>query len=130
MQNILFVCVENAGRSQMAEGFGNSFGCGKIKVFSAGSKPRKHVHEYAVEVMKEKRIDISNSNPKGFDVLPVARFDYVVNIGCEDECPVVPVREVLTWDIPDPKNGSVENYRKVRDIIEKKVKTMMEALDN
>ncbi len=63
MQNILFVCVENAGRSQMAEGFGNSFGCGKIKVFSAGSKPRKHVHEYAVEVMKEKRIDISNSNP-------------------------------------------------------------------
>ena len=51
-------------------------------------------------------------------------------IGCEDDCPVVPAREVLTWDIPDPKNGSVENYRKVRDIIEKKVKTMMEALHN
>ena len=130
MRNILFVCVENAGRSQMAEGFGNLFGAGKINVYSAGSKPRKNVHEYAIEVMKEKHIDISNSSPKSFNGLPVARFDYVVNIGCEDECPVVPVREVLTWDIPDPKNGSVENYRKVRDIIEKKVKTMMEALDN
>ncbi len=130
MQNILFVCVENAGRSQMAEGFGKHFGTGKVNVYSAGSNPRKHVHEYAVEVMREKHIDISKSSPKGFDGLQIARFDYVVNIGCEDECPVVPVREVLTWDIPDPKNGSVENYRKIRDIIEKKVKTMIEALHN
>ena len=130
MQNILFVCIENAGRSQMAEGFGKDFGGAEVSVYSAGSHPRKHVHEYAVEVMKEKRIDISKSVPKGFDGLQISRFDYVVNIGIEDECPVVPVREVLTWDIPDPKNGSVENYRKVRDIIEKKVKTMIEALHN
>ena len=129
-RNILFVCVENAGRSQIAEGFGLLYGGETIHVFSAGSDPRKDVHEYAIEVMREKGIDISGNRPKIFSELSVARFDYVVNMGCGDECPVIPAREVLNWDIPDPKNGSIENFRKIRDIIEKKVKTMIEAINS
>jgi arsenate reductase len=125
---ILFVCIENACRSQMAEGFAKFYGRDKVEVFSAGSHPSGKVDQTAIEVMKEKGIDISNQKSKGFRDLPYQSFDYVITMGCGDVCPFVPAKKRIEWEIEDPKGKSNEEFRRTRNKIENKVKEFLEEL--
>ncbi len=122
---ILFVCIENSCRSQMAEGFAKFYGRDKIEVFSAGSNPSGKVNELAIEVMKEKGIDISEQKSKGFKDLPYTNFDYMVTMGCGDVCPFVPAKQRIEWEIEDPKEKPKEKFKEVRDKIEKKIKEFL-----
>ena len=128
MEKVLFVCVENSCRSQMAEGFAKNLGEGKIETFSAGSSPSGQVEKMAIKVMQEKGIDISNQKSKGFGDLEDKDFDYVITLGCKDVCPFVPARQRIEWDVPDPKGKSIEAFRKTRDEIERKVRKFVESL--
>lgn len=127
MKKILFVCVENSCRSQMAEGFAKKLGEGKVQAFSAGSKPSGKVNPLAIAVMQEKGIDISKNLSKGFFDLPERDFDFVITLGCSDTCPFFPAQQHIEWKIDDPKGKDIDFFRKVRDNIEEKVK---EFLDN
>lgn len=125
MKKILFVCVKNSCRSQMAEGFANKYGKGIVEVFSAGSKPSGVVNENAIKVMRESNIDISLYKSKSFGELPVKKFDYVVTLGCMDLCPFIPADEHIKWNIQDPDGKNLKFFREVRDDIEKHVKTLI-----
>jgi arsenate reductase len=122
---VVFICVENARRSQMAQGFTESLGQGKVEVYSAGSRPASQIDPLVIEVMKEKGIDLSGKRPKGLNDLPPVEMDYLVTMGCEETCPAVLSKRVIEWDIPDPKGKPIDVYRKVRDFIEKKVKALL-----
>ena len=124
-KKILFLCTHNSCRSQMAEGFAKKLGQGKIEVFSAGSNPSGKVDKMAIEVMKEKGIDISGQKSKGFGDLKEKNFDYVITMGCGDVCPFVPARQKIDWDLPDPKGKPIEAYREIRDVIERKVQELI-----
>jgi arsenate reductase (thioredoxin) len=126
---ILFVCIENSCRSQMAEGFAKFYGKDKIEVFSAGSNPSGKVDQTAIEVMKEKEIDISNQKSKGFKELPYKDFDYVITMGCGDVCPFVPAKQRIEWEIENPKGKSKEKFRQTRDKIENKLKEFLKNLE-
>lgn len=138
MKKVLFLCVGNSARSQMAEGFARTLGRDRLEVFSAGSSPASQVEPLAIEVMKEKNIDISNAKPKGFAEIPLDNIDYVVSMGCEKArlnensfgqvCPFVPAKEYIEWDIPDPKGKTITDYRAVRDDIELKVKHFIQSI--
>jgi len=128
MFKIVFVCVENSCRSQMAEGFARFYGKGRVEAYSAGSKPSGRVNETAVQVMKEVGIDISSQESKGFDALPDREFDMVVTMGCGDECPLVPAKRRIDWKIRDPKGKSIEIFREVRDEIKEKVLELIEEV--
>ena len=125
---ILFVCIENSCRSQMAEGFAKFYGRDKIEVFSAGSNPSGKVDQIAIEIMKEKGIDISSQRSKGFNDLPYKSFDYVITMGCGDVCPFVPAKERIEWEIEDPKGKTKGEFREAREVIEKKVKEFLKRL--
>ena len=127
-KRIAFVCVENARRSQMAEGFANAFGRGKLEVYSAGSGPSSQIDPLVIEVMKEKRIDLSGKRPKGLNDLPSIQMDYLITMGCEETCPAVLAKKMIEWQIPDPKGKSVDVFREVRDLIKNKVKTLYEEI--
>jgi arsenate reductase len=129
---ILFVCVENAGRSQMAEALAKKIASDKkmaIEIYSAGSRPAVAIHPAVVQVMREIGIDLSALRPKGFDALsPKGPFDWVIGMGCGDACPFQPAKQRLTWDIPDPKGKTLEEVRMIRDEIAKKVHTFLDGL--
>ena len=127
-KRILFVCVENSCRSQMAEGFARKFGGDKLEVFSAGSKPSGTVNPDAVLVMKEIGIDITGQVSKGFEQLPYNKFDYIVTMGCQDTCPYFPAKEKVDWQIEDPKGKGLEVFRRVRDEIKKKIEEWISAI--
>jgi len=116
-KKILFVCVENSCRSQMAEGFANHFSKGGFKAYSAGSGPSGKINETAIAVMQEAGIDISPQKSKGFEDLGDAKFDYVVSMGCQDICPFVPAKKHLEWRVDDPKGKNLVFFRSVRDQI-------------
>ncbi len=122
---IAFICVENARRSQMAEGFAEAFGEGKIEVYSAGSRPASSIDPLVIEVMKEKGIDLSRKRPKTLNDLPPVEMDYLVTMGCEETCPAVATKKIIEWEIPDPKGKTIQYYRQIRDLIEDKVKTLL-----
>jgi protein-tyrosine-phosphatase len=125
---IVFVCVENARRSQMAEGFAKAFGQGKLEVYSAGSRPSLEIDPLVIEVMKEKRIDLTAKRPKGLNDLPPIEMDYLITMGCEEVCPAVLAKKIMEWKIPDPKGKSIDFFREVRDIIEGKLKSLLEEI--
>ena len=125
---VLFVCIENSCRSQMAEGFAKFYGRDKIEVLSAGSNPSGKVDQTAIEVMKERGIDISNQKSKGFNDLPSKSFDYVITMGCGDVCPFVPAKTRIEWGIEDPKGKPKEKFREARDKIEEKIKELLRKL--
>ena len=127
---IVFVCVENARRSQMAEGFAKSFGKGKIDVYSAGSRPSGRIDPLVVEVMREKGVDLSSNRSKSLDDLPQVEMDYVVTMGCEDTCPAVLAKKMIAWEIPDPKGKPLDEIRQIRDLLEAKVKRLLEEVDS
>ncbi len=128
MKRVLFVCVENSCRSQMAEGFARAFGNGKIEAYSAGSKPSGKVNPLAIEVMREAGVDISGNLSRGFNALPVRNFDYVVTLGCQDICPFLPADKHIEWQIEDPKNKNIEFFRQVRDEISCKVTELIKNI--
>ena len=125
LPTILFVCVENSCRSQMAEGFARRHGAGKVVAWSAGSKPSGKVNMTAVALMEEKGMDMSGHRSKGLTALPGQKWDYVVTLGCGDACPFVPSRAKEDWAIPDPKHMPLDEFRKVRDLIETEVKDLI-----
>jgi arsenate reductase (thioredoxin) len=130
IKKVLFVCVENSCRSQMAEGFAKSLGKGAIEAYSAGTKPSGEVNPIAIEVMKEKGIDISSYRSKGFYDLPVTDFDYSVTLGCKDVCPFVPAVRHIEWNIADPKGKDKEFFRKTASEIESKVGILIKEMKN
>jgi arsenate reductase len=113
----------------MAEGFAKFYGEDNIEVFSAGSNPSGKVDQTAIDVMKEKGIDISSQKSKGFNELPYKSFDYVITMGCGDVCPFVPAKERIELEIEDPKGKSKEKFRQTRDKIENKVKELLEIIE-
>jgi len=116
MKRVLFACVGNSCRSQMAEALCRRVLPG-VECASAGSRPARKVHPLAVEVMAEAGIDISGARPKGFDDLPDLRWDLLVTMGCEVECPFLPGARIVGWEIPDPTRGDLDAFRHVRDLI-------------
>ncbi len=125
MVNLLFVCVENSNRSQMAEGFARALGGENVNAFSAGSRPSGVVNERAIRFMREKGIDLTTQRSKGLDDLPNLPWDSIVTMGCGDACPTLPAKRRLDWDLPDPKNLDDEGFRAVRDRIEALVRNLI-----
>jgi protein-tyrosine-phosphatase len=128
-KRVLFVCVENSNRSQMAEAFARLHGAGRVEAYSAGSRPSGRVNPRAVEALREKGYDLTVHRSKGLSDLPAGEFDVVVGMGCGDEgCALVPARRREAWDIPDPKDMPPERFREVRDLIEAKVRVLLAGL--
>jgi protein-tyrosine-phosphatase len=128
-KKILFVCVENARRSQMAQAFAETLGKGKSEVYSAGSRPSEQIDPLVIEVMKEKGIDISGRQPKGLNDLPPIEMDYVITMGCEETCPAVLTKKIIEWEIPDPKGKAIDTVRNVRDMIEERVRSLIKEIE-
>ena len=122
---VLFVCVENSCRSQMAEGFARLHGKGIVEAFSAGSKPSGKVNATAVVVMREKKVDLMEQHSKGLDALPAGKWAAVVTMGCGDACPSLPAERRLDWALPDPKRMPLDEFRVVRDDIEARVRSLI-----
>ena len=121
-RRLLFVCVENSNRSQMAEAFARIHGGNRIEAYSAGSRPSGLVNPKAIEAMREIGYDLSRHESKSLTDIPELEYDFVATMGCGDECPFVRAKQREDWDIPDPKNMPPEEFRAVRDLIETKVK--------
>ena len=125
---ILFVCVHNAGRSQMAAGFMNSLGAGRVEVLSAGSAPKDSINPIAVEAMQEVGIDISNNVPKVLTPEAVQESDAVITMGCGDACPFYPGKRYEDWVLDDPAGQGIESVRVIRDDIKKRVEQLLSEL--
>ncbi len=125
---VLFVCVENANRSQMAEAFARILGGAAIESYSAGSRPSGVVNPKAVEAMRELEYDLSTHGSKSLDELPDLTFDFVATMGCGDACPMVRTRQRADWSIPDPKDLPPDEFRCVRDLIRDKVQATLNEL--
>src|SRR5262245_37912365 len=125
MTRIVFLCVENSNRSQMAEAFGRMYAPPGIEVYSAGSAPSGKVNPKAVEAMKELGYDMAAHKSKGLDALPEGAFEVAVTMGCGDNCPNLRAKRRLDWQIPDPKLLSAEDYREVRNLIGRMVKALL-----
>jgi protein-tyrosine-phosphatase len=129
MKHVLFVCVENACRSQMAEGFLNALAGKKASAKSAGNMPAKTVNPLAVQVMKEAGLDISDHKPKMITAEMIQESDKVVLMGCSrNSCLIVP-KEVEDWRIEDPAGKGIEKFREARDIIRKKVEKLIAGVN-
>ena len=128
MKKVLFACVENSCRSQMAEGFANIHGTNILMPFSAGSKASGEVNNKAVSVMEEIGYDLTKHKSKGLDEFSNIKFDYLITLGCNDKCPNIETKLRKEWDIPDPKNMNLEDFFKVRDLIEKKVLSLIDEI--
>ena len=128
-KTVLFVCVENAGRSQMAEGFFKKYSPKGFKTQSAGTKPSYHINPVVVEAMNEVGIDISKQRSKELTDEMIRESDKVVNMGCMDKnfCPTMWLPKVIEWNLEDPKGKSIEEVRQIRDEIEKRVKEIVVA---
>ena len=125
---VLFVCVHNAGRSQMAAGFMNSLGAGRVEVLSAGSAPKDSINPTAVEAMQEVGIDISNNVPKVLTPEAVQESDAVITMGCGDACPFYPGKRYEDWVLDDPAGQGIESVRVIRDDIKKRVEQLLSEL--
>ncbi len=127
-KRVLFVCVENSNRSQMAEAFARIHGCGRVEAFSAGSRPSGRVNPRAVQFMREKGYDLSAHASKSLDQFNGQDIDVAVTMGCGDACPLVRAGRREEWNIPDPKELPDEGFRQVRDLIESRVKALLAEL--
>ncbi len=123
--HLLFVCIENSNRSQMAEGFARASGRAAWTAYSAGSRPSGQVNPRAIQFMKEKGIDLAAQLSKGLDELPQVNWDYIVTMGCGDACPSLPADHRVDWDLPDPKHLDDDGFRAVRDRIEALVRDLI-----
>ena len=127
MKRVLFVCVENSNRSQMAEAFAHIHGGDSVHAQSAGSKPSGIINPKAIRFMLELNYDLSKHASKSLDDIE-GEFDAVITMGCGDNCPWVPAKLREDWGLPDPKNMDDDNYRVVRDEISARVKILLDSL--
>lgn len=125
---VLFVCVHNAGRSQMAAGWLRALAGDRVRVLSAGSEPAEAVNPAAVEAMAEVGIDIAGATPEIWTRDTLEAADVVITMGCGDACPVVPGTRYLDWELPDPAGRPVEEVRGVRDEIAERVRGLLDEL--
>lgn len=131
MKKVAFVCVGNAFRSQIAEAFLKRLAGDRLCVISGGTRPVSHIDSNAVQVMREKDIDISGNKPKAIQPSALKDFDYVITMGCgeDDICPANFSGKTIDWDLPDPKGKDVEFARRVRDEIEERVRRLLKEMD-
>jgi protein-tyrosine-phosphatase len=128
MKTVLFVCVHNAGRSQMAAGFMQMLGEGKVEVLSAGSAPKDSINPVAVQAMAEVGIDIANNTPKILTDEAVIASDVVITMGCGDTCKFYPGKRYEDWQLDDPAGQGIESVRVIRDEIKMKVVNLLSDL--
>ena len=121
MKKVVFLCIENSCRSQIAEAFANIHGKEKILAFSAGSKPSGTVNPKAISLMKELNYDLSTHQSIHVDKLPDVEIDAMISMGCGDSCPSIRAKERIEWDIPDPKEMEYQDFKEVIKNIERKV---------
>ena len=126
--SVLFVCVHNAGRSQMAAGFMTHLSQGRVEVLSAGSAPKDSINPVAVEAMAEIGIDISNNSPKVLTPEAVQQSDAVITMGCGDACPFYPGKRYEDWVLEDPAGQGIESVRAIRDEIKVRVENLLSEL--
>ena len=129
MARVLFVCLHNAGRSQMSRALFERAAAGRHQAESAGTAPAERVHPEVVEVMRELDVDVSGQRPRKLTREMAERADVVVTMGCGDECPYIPGKRYLDWDLPDPKGLPVEQVRAVRDDIATRIGELIEVLE-
>jgi protein-tyrosine-phosphatase len=129
MKTVLFVCVENSNRSQMAEAFARIHGGHRVVAASAGSRPSGRINPKAIEAMRELGYDLSAHTSKGLDAFNGRPIDVAVTMGCGDECPLVLAGRREDWKIPDPRDMTPEEFRGVRDLIDRKVRDLLASLD-
>jgi arsenate reductase len=127
--NVLFVCVQNAGRSQIAQALFERAAGGKHEARSAGSRPAEDVHPEVVVAMRELGIDVAGRTPRRLDRTDLDWADHVVTMGCGDECPVVPGKRYQDWELPDPAGRPLEEVRSIRDEIAERVQGLVSGLD-
>ncbi len=125
---VLFVCVHNAGRSQMAAGFAEALSGGAVEVLSAGSAPKDAINPVAIEAMAEVGIDIAGNQPKVLTVDAVRESDAVITMGCGDACPIFPGKRYEDWELEDPAGKDIETVRRVRDEIRGRVERLLAEL--
>ncbi len=130
MKHILFVCIENSNRSQMAQAFANMYGEGSVQAYSAGSRPSGKVNPKAIAAMKALGYDLSSHQSKSLNDLPDVLFDYAITMGCGDACPLVRAKHRADWNIPDPRDMDETAFREVRDLIGRKVKEVITEMVN
>ena len=126
--SILFVCVHNAGRSQMAAGYLRALGGDRVEVRSAGSEPKDQINRVAVEAMVEEGIDITGNTPKILTVDAVKESDVVITMGCGDACPIFPGKRYEDWELDDPAGQGIEAVRPIRDEIRRRIEELMGEL--
>jgi len=128
VKKVLFVCVENSNRSQMAEAFARIHGAGLVEAASAGSRPSGRINPKAVAAMQELGYDLTAHASKGLDAFDGREVDVAVTMGCGDECPLVRAGRRLEWKIPDPRDMTPDEFRAVRDMVEREVKSLLAGL--
>lgn len=128
MSGILFLCIHNAGRSQMAAGFARSLSSGDVNIFSGGSEPADQVNPVAIDAMREVGIDISHYQPQRFTDELLHQVDVVVTMGCGDTCPYIPGKKYVDWPLDDPKGKSIDDVRRIRDDIKSRVEDLLTQL--
>jgi len=126
--SVLFVCVHNAGRSQMAAGYLRALGGDRVEVRSAGSEPKDQINPVAVEAMAEEGIDITGNTPKILTVDAVKESDVVITMGCGDACPIFPGKRYEDWELDDPAGQGIEAVRPIRDQIRRRIEELMGEL--
>jgi arsenate reductase len=126
MATVLFVCLQNAGRSQMSQALFTRAAGGAHKALSAGTTPADHVHPEVTEVMRELGIDLSDRTPQLLTRELAEQADIVVTMGCGDQCPYIPGKRYIDWELPDPSGQPISRVREIRDEIERRVETLIE----
>jgi arsenate reductase len=128
-KKILFVCIENSNRSQMAEAFVKMRHNESVEALSAGSKPSGKINPKAIAAMSELGYDLSKHRSKSLETIKqLAPFDAVITMGCGDACPWMPAKEFIDWEIPDPKEMNEDDFRKIRDLVKNKVNDLLASL--
>ena len=128
MKGVLFLCIHNSGRSQMAAGFMRHLGAGRVMVYSAGSEPANSINPSAVAVMKEVGIDIASAQPQLWTMEMLEAVDVVITMGCGDACPFLPGKKYVDWPLNDPAGQGIEAVRPIRDEIQKLVEDLLEQI--
>jgi arsenate reductase len=128
--NVLFVCLHNAGRSQMSAALFDRAAGGRHRADSAGTTPGEHVHPEVVDVMREVGIDLAGNKPRKLSTELAEHADVVVTMGCGDACPYIPGKRYIDWNLPDPKGRSLDEVRVLRDDIERRVTELAHELDD
>ena len=129
MTSVLFVCLHNAGRSQMSQALFERAAHGRHTALSAGTRPGDRVHPEVVQVMRELNIDLGDRKPQLLTHGLAEQADVVVTMGCGDECPFIPGKRYLDWDLPDPKGRPVDEVRRIRDEVRRRVNELVSELD-